>query len=172
MSRWKIYPTSVSLKSIDVCRVAISPVHKVPLCSKRILEDEAHPLHHRIARQYEQIIKGKVNREEQGLWLIVGANHLQRKRVVRSWTRRRILQAVSQQLKDHGFDTQGRRLKGPNAELVPIKHNVESLIGIVELAANDKSVLCKYEEILRQMAILVQEILARCGSSSGGGLTR
>ncbi len=166
MTNWKIFAQTISLRSVDVGRAAISPIHKVPLCSKNVLEDEAHPLHHRIARRYAPIINKTINRDEEGLWLIVGSNGLQTKRVVRSWARRRLLQALSKQLEAHGFDTRGRRLKGENEEVVPKQHNIESLVGIVEVSVNDKSIHCKYDEILRQTQILAQEILARCGKPS------
>ena len=159
---------TVSLRSVNVCRAAISSVHKVPHMARNVMADEAHPLHHRTVKYYEAIINKTIDREKEGLWVIVGANHLSRKRTVRSWARRRILHAVSQQLGVRGFDTKGRRLKGATEESDHHDHKNRSLIGIVDIQVDESSINCKYEEILRQVEILVQEILARCGSSSQG----
>ena len=159
---------TVSLRKVNVCRAAISPVHKVPQTTRNVLMDEAHPLHYRTVKQYEAILNGTVDREKEGLWLIVGANHLHRKRTVRSWARRRILHAVSQQLGAHGFDMKGRRLKRGTEDSDQKDHNNESLIGIVDISVDEPSVNCRYEEILRQVEILVQAIVARCGRSSQG----
>ena len=94
---------------------------------------------------------------------------------MRSWARRRVLQAIVDQLKVQGFDANGRKLKPANPEVASDANNVyESLLGIVDVHVQEKSIGDKYEEVLRQAGLLVQEILTRCGkwkaSSNEGAL--
>ena len=163
MANWSHYAKAIPLKSVDTCRAAISAVHKIPNIARFILQDQNHVLHYRTTQYYEDIQNGTVDREKEGLWLIVGSNTISRKRVVRSWARRRVLNAIVQQLNTHGFDNKGRRLKGAEDSVLFDGNEIERLIGIVDVTALEKSVDCKYEELLRQAGILTQEIVRRCG---------
>ncbi len=168
MATYQHHAATLSIRSVTMCRAAISPVHKVPLNVRNVLVDDGHSMHYRTTQYYKPIMDGNVNREEQGLWIVVGANMLPRKRVVRSWARRRLLRAISEQLGAHGFDTNGRRLKGADAEIIHNKKTIGGLIGLVDMSLTDSIISCKYEEILRQTATLVQEIIARCGVAKNG----
>ena len=160
------YAKTISLRSVKVCRVAVSATHKIPGVAKYILEDRNHVLYYRTAQQYERIRRGIIDKDEEGLWLVVGSNAINRKRVVRCWARRRILHAIVQQLKVHGFDRKGRKL---NAES-PVQvdgHQIERLTGLVDVNVHECSIDCNYEELWRQTGILVQEVVRRCGERRG-----
>ena len=164
MASWAHYANTISLKSVKICRAAISATHKIPINARLILQDEQHVLYYRTFHHYKDIRNGTINGEEEGLWLIVGANNVQRKRVVRSWARRRIFHAIVQQLRAHGFDRKGRKLKNATDHMHEGKE-IQSLIGLVDIYVNEQSIECNYDELSRQAGILVQEIIKRCGKS-------
>ena len=171
MASWAHYASIISLKRVDICRAAISAVHKIPGNARFVLQDEHHPLNHRITQRYKHIQNGTINREKEGLWLIVGANNVHRKRVVRSWARRRVMQAIVQQLRANGFDIKGRKLRGAKDQDIHDRQEIEGLIGLADISILEKSVGCRYEELLRQAGLLVQEIVRRCGKRRGDSST-
>ena len=87
-------------------------------------------------------------------------------RVVRSWTRRKLRQAIIEALKIRGFDHKGRRLK-PVAEIgqrtVGDEVLPELLTGTLSLEALPLIRDIKYDELQRQAAIIVSEVIRICG---------
>lgn len=82
-------------------------------------------------------------------------------------------QAVVEQLRLRGFDGKGRRLAlGGTAEEGVLRRPVdkrlmentpEALIGTVDIEVLSQIVAVKYEEVQKQAALLVQEVLNICG---------
>lgn len=150
-------------KGIDICRASISPYHKIPHDSSFIMRDPAHVLHYRTRQQYRRLRDGTMDREKEGLWLIVGSNTMKRTRVVRSWARRRLYSAIQDQLKAQGFDVTGRKIESGKAQVSYNKANVERLIGSVNVWTAEQSILYKYDKLLEQAGLLVQNIIYQCG---------
>ena len=154
-------------KGVDICRAVISAVHKIPHDSSFIMKDPAHVLHYRTIQRYKGIRRGTIDREKEGLWLIVGSNSVHRTRVVRSWAKRRIYSAIVKQLRAHGFDANGRKVKGAKDQIMHDGHEIGSLLGSVNVFVLERSIDYKYKELLRQAGLLVRNILTRCGQSKG-----
>lgn len=95
--------------------------------------------------------------------MIVGSNSIHRTRVVRSWAKRRIYSAIKEQLKAHGFDANGRKLKSAEVQNMHDRDRIESLIGSVNVMVMEKSIEYKYKVLLKQAGLLVQNIMMRCG---------
>ena len=152
-----------SLKGIDICRASISAVHRIPHETSFIVKDPNNVFQFRILQRYRDIIKGTTDRETEGLWLIVGSNSMPRTRVVRSWARRRIYSAITEQMRASGFDANGRKLEGAGKQIKHDGHYIDSLIGTVNVMVLEESIHQKYEVLLRQAGLLVQAIMTRCG---------
>lgn len=101
------------------------------------------------------------------------SNPMHSMKVVRSWVKRRVTQAVIEELKKQGFDKKGRRLVkiegGRLADGLP-----DVLMGTVDIEVLKKCVEAKHEEVQRQAGLVVKEILKICGDQyhSGPGRTR
>lgn len=150
------------LKGIDICRTTISAIHKTPHETSFVIRDPNHVLHFRALQRYGAIMRGTIDREKEGLWLIVGSNPMPRTRVVRSWAKRRVYRAITEQLRANGFDIKGRKVEGAGNQMSHGGHCVESLIGTVNVMVLEKSIHHKYEVLLRQAGLLVQAIVERC----------
>lgn len=161
------------IRGLDVCRLHITPHHKLCHSAEAILRDPSHVLQPGLRQRYEPIIHGRHDESEEGLWLMFTSNPMQRKKIVRSWARRRMTQAVVEQLRLRGFDGKGRRLAlGGTAEEGVLRRPVdkrlmentpEALIGTVDIEVLSQIVAVKYEEVQKQAALLVQEVLNICG---------
>lgn len=103
------------------------------------------------------------------------SNSLQRKRVVRSWARRRVQQAVTEALSTRGFDRNGRRLVYPDASAMNksesdsslVSLNVddtpEVLIGTVGVHILQDCVKASFAEVQRQAEVVVDKMVDICG---------
>ena len=103
------------------------------------------------------------------------SNAMQKKKVVRSWARRRINHAVTEALRARGYDRYGRRLVDPNVSIMkgsqynnsPNKSMVhsapEALIGTVDIHVLPDSIVTSFTEVQRQAGVVVDEILEICG---------
>lgn len=161
------------IRGLDVCRLHITPHHRICHSAEAILRDPSHVLQPGLRQRYEPIINGRYDESEEGLWLMFTSNPMQRKKVVRSWARRRMTQAVMEQLRLRGFDGKGRRLAlGATAEegvltrpsnKRSMENIPEALIGTVDVEVLNQTVAVKYEEVQKQAVLLVQEILNICG---------
>ena len=102
-------------------------------------------------------------------------NPIQKKRVVRSWARRRIIQAVTEALRVRGFDGNGRRLidsegstpKGSKLNGRPIdlttKSTPEALIGTANVYVLPDSIKTSFTEVQRQAGVVADKVLETCG---------
>ena len=160
---------------LQLCRVSMSPKHKISHNADRILNDRSHVLYVPTRKRYEAILDGYYDERQEGLWLEITANTMQKKKVVRSWAKRRIEQAVTGALRMRGFGTNGRRLvdRSPSAprgsgssgsqNKTMRDHALEALIGTVEVHVLPKSIETNFAEVQRQMGVMVDQILKKCG---------
>ena len=160
---------------LQVCRVSINSKHRILPSARRILDDRSHVLYVPTRKRYAAILDGHYDERQEGLRLVITANTMQKKRVVRSWAKRRIVQAVTEALRMKGFGTNGRRLvdRGPNTPRVSESngsqnkkmqdHAPEALIGTVEVHVLPKSIETKFAEVQRQIGMMVDQILKKCG---------
>ena len=87
-------------------------------------------------------------------------------RVVRSWTTRKMRQAIVDALKSRGFDRKGKRLEtlaGPGQEINGGHVLPELLAGTLNVEAMAPIRETKYEEVQRQAAMVVNEVIRICG---------
>ena len=164
-------------KSLDlqVCRVSISPKHRILPNAKRILDDRSHVLYVPTRKRYAAILHGHYDERQEGLWLVITANTMQKKRVVRSWAKRRIVQAVTGALRMRGFGTNGKRLVDPSPNTPRVSESngsqnkkmqdqaPEALIGTVMVHVLPESIETSFAEVQRQIGMMVDQILKKCG---------
>ena len=157
----------LKIRNLNVCRVCVHAVHKIPYSAGLILRDPSHVLFPSLRQRYERISKGQYDEFQEGLWLTVTSNPMQRTKVVRSWARRRMDQAVKQALRTNGFDSNGRKIEDGTLSVERQGNNVlqypQALVGTVDIEVMDCSVLVAYEEVQRQASLVVDEILRVCG---------
>ena len=170
--RASIHP--VSSRPLTVCRIEISPKHKIPYNAKYILNDRSHVLYLPTRKRFQAILDGRYD-ERQGLNIALIINPIKKKRVVRSWARRRIGQAVTEALRLRGFDGNGRRLtdsegstlKGSKSNRSPIelttKPTPEALIGTANVYVLPDSIKTSFIEVQRQAGVVADKILQTCG---------
>lgn len=167
------------MRTFGLCRVAISRSHKVPHGPSQILKDPSNVLYTRTCRRYDHVLKGQYDEEDEGLWLLVTGNHMSKNRTVRNWARRKVENALWDQLNAKGFDRCGRKLtryqkdestmeqghgfsnRGISKEAKP---HLRSLVGTVQICVLDNIIHSKQEEVRRQAGIIVEEIFKICGA--------
>ncbi|KAM0804127.1 hypothetical protein BDR22DRAFT_885910 [Usnea florida] len=166
---------SFAVPPLQVCRVSIHSKHRISHSARRILDDRSHVLYEPTRKRYAAILHGHYDERQEGLWLIITANTMQKKRVVRSWARRRIVHAVTWALRMRGFGTNGKRLvdRSPNTPIMSESngsqnkkmqdHAPEVLIGTVEVHVLPKSIETSFAEVQRQIGMLVDQIFEKCG---------
>lgn len=168
-------PYFLAIPSLTVCRLCVSPEHKISHITQHILSDRSHVLYVPTRKRFQAVLDGRYDQRQEGLWLGFIGNSLQKKRVVRSWARRRIDQAVIGALRMRGFDRNGRRLVDSDASTMTIyksngspislttKHAPEALVGTVEVHILQNIVGKRYTEVQRQAEVMVDKILEICG---------
>ena len=168
-------PQSLSMRYLTVCRVDILPKHKVPYHAYKILHDRSHVLYLPARKRFQAILDGCHDERQEGLRMEIISNSMAKKRVVRSWARRRVDQAVTGALIMRGFDRNGRRLVDPDASITKVSEpngspvNLtmnfapDALIGSVEIHVLDDSIGMSFTEVQRQAGLVVDKILEICG---------
>ncbi len=151
-------PKFNAIRTLNVCRVAISPLHKISYTASGILKDTSHVLHAPTRQRYEVLLNGEYDKRKEGLWIVFTSNPMHSKKVVRSWVKRRVALAIVEELKRRGFDKKGRRLADVEGKQVP-----EVLIGTVDIEVMKKCVEAEHAEVQRQAGLVVQAILKICG---------
>ena len=172
--------STLKTKSFDgpplrVCRVFIYSKHRILPSARRILDDQSHVLYVPTRKRYAAVLDGHYDERQEGLWLVITANTMQKKRVVRSWAKRRIVQAVAGALRMRGFRTNGKRLVDPSPNTPRVSESnssqnkkmqdqaPEALIGTVEVQVLPESIETKFAEVQRQIGMMVDQIVKKCG---------
>ena len=167
------FPQSLSISSLTMCRVFVSPKHRISHNAYKILSDRSHVLYLPTRKRFQAILDG--DERQVGLRMDFTSNPMQKKRVVRSWATRRIDQAVTGALRMRGFDKNGKRLvdsdasprKGskPNSSPVTLtwERTPEALIGTVDVHVLQNSIETSFTEVQRQAGVMVDNILEICG---------
>ena len=168
-------PHFLSIRSLTVCRLSVSPQHKISYNASKILSDRSHVLYLPTRERFQAILDGRYDQRQEGLWLEFIGNSLQKNRVVRSWAKRRIDQAVTGALRMKGFDRNGRRLGDSDASTMttsesngsPVSSTMgfapEALVGTVEVHVSQISIETSFTEVQRQAGVMVDKILEICG---------
>ena len=157
-----------AIRSVNICRVDISPNHKFSSSSSKILDDSSHVLRPKILSRYKDVVSGHYDPREEGLWIMCTGNNMQVPKVVRGWSRRRILQALVEELRERGFDRQGKKLETRHGEMARLGQQEETdrlevLVGTVSIGTQPKILLTEYAEVRRQAALIADEVLRICG---------
>ena len=164
----------VSTPSLTICRLDISQRHKLSYTARHILSDRSHVLYLPTRKRFQAILDGRYD-EGQGLKMAFIINALQKKRVVRSWAGRRIVQAMTEALRVRGFDKTGRRLTYSEGSAVtgsklhgnPIdmttRSTPEALIGTANVYVLPDIIKTSFTEVQRQAGVVADKVLATCG---------
>lgn len=162
----------VKVRGLDICRVSILPYHKLCHSAENILRDPSHVLNPVLQHRYQPIISGRYDEIREGLWLITTSNPMHKTKVVRSWARRRVSQAILEQLRARGFDGNGRRIAaletaspGYNSREGLVNARPDALVGTVDIEVLNPCVQKDYKEIQRQAGALVESVMSICGRS-------
>ena len=171
---------SRDLSSISWCRCFISPYHTRSSISDYILQDRSHVLYPRVKRRYNDLLDRRQQWKREGLQIEVPANGMHKKwqRTVRSWAKRRVDQALTKQLREKGFDRQGRRLKkqwsplerdGTHSAAQQSEHvnrlqiKDEDLCGSIRVQLLESVVVTKYSDIYQQAGLIIDDLVKRTG---------
>ncbi|PWY90478.1 hypothetical protein BO94DRAFT_26255 [Aspergillus sclerotioniger CBS 115572] len=144
----------VVLKNTKSLVLRYSPVNKPSHVAMRYLSAEVHPLRPKIAHMY-------ATRDKDTLWWMVNPSYLmssKMKRLVRSWCSRRARTAFRQALKEHGFDTDGRRIRD---EPLDSRDRGKDLKGNVELLLHAEIMRMRFEDIRKEMSAGVGALVDR-----------
>ena len=165
--------------TLSCCRLKISPENQIPHIASLILADSSSVLRPLMRRRYANVLDRSKHWQQEGLQLVVTANMLvkNRKRVVRSWSRRRVEQAIDGELRGRGFDKGGRWIgmgraiskdaqqggKGSiQASKAPKLAGLSGLRGYVNVQLLDGILTMKGTELQQQAGIVVDAILRQC----------
>ena len=156
-----------AIKTVNICRVEISPKHKLSYPTNQILNDTSHVLRGPLLQRYGDVLGGQYDPHQEGLWVMCTSNTMQGPKVVRSWARRRIAQALVEELKSKGYDRRGKRVESvgdirENSKAKEEGDMPEMLVGTVAIETLPKSLEVKYKEVQRQAGLIVKEILKTC----------
>ena len=154
------------IPTVNVCRLNISKNHKLSYTAERVFRDPSHVFHRPIRKRYQNVVNGKYDPREEGLWITCTSNTMPGTKVVRSWTTRKMRQAIVDALKSRGFDRKGKKLKAlaepgqgiDGGHVVP-----ELLSGTLSIETMPLIRETKYEEVQRQAAMVVNEVIRICG---------
>lgn len=155
-----------SIPTVNVCRLNISKNHKLGYTAERVIKDSGHVFHRPIRQRYQNVVNGKYDPREEGLWIACTSNTMPGSRVVRSWTTRKMRQAIVHALNSRGFDRKGRRLKklaGTGQRIDGSRVLPELLAGTLSIETMPLIRETKYEEVQRQAATVVNEVIRICG---------
>ena len=155
-----------SIPTVNVCRLNISKSHKLSYTAERVIKDPGHVFHQPIRKRYQKVVNGKYDPREEGLWITCTSNTMPGSRVVRSWTTRKMRQAIVDALKSRGFDPKGKKLKtfpGPGQKTDGCHVLPELLSGTLSIETMPLIRETKYEEVQRQAAMIVNEVIRICG---------
>ncbi len=157
----------LKIQNLNVCRVCMFPTHKLSHSAEAILRDTSHVLQPSVRHQFEHIITGRYDEFEEGLWLMFTSNTMPGKKIVRSWARRRVVHAVTQELRMRGFDSRGRRVEtdstAEDQQPGSAGKRPDLLVGTVDIEAMEHGVHLKFAEVQEQAAHVVERILKICG---------
>ena len=160
---------------LQVCRVSMSQKHRIPHIAAQILNDRSSVLYMPTRKRFEAILDGNYDECRERLWLEITANTMQKKKVIRSWAKRRIEQAVTEALRTRGFGTDGKRLvdrspytprgsESKGSQNIQMRdHAPEALVGTVAVQVLPNSIETNFAEVQRQIGGMVDQILKKCG---------
>ena len=154
------------IPTVNVCRLNISRDHKLSYTAERMIRDPGHVFHRPIRQRYQNVVNGNYDPREEGLWIMCTSNTMPGSRVVRSWTTRKMRQAIVDALENRGFDRKGRRLKksaGLGQGIDGGRILPELLAGTLSIETLPLIRETKYEEVQRQAATVVNEAIKICG---------
>lgn len=155
-----------NIPTVNVCRLNISKNHKLSYTAERVIKDPGHVFYRPIRQRYQKVVNGNYDPREEGLWIMCTSNTMPGSRVVRSWTTRKMRQAIVDALKSRGFDRKGKRLKtlaGPGQGVDGGRVLPELLTGTLSVETMPLIRETKYEEVQRQAATVVNEVIRICG---------
>lgn len=130
--------------------------HVIPPVAARYLGSHIHPIRPKIHHLY-------ANRDRDTLWWRVSIKQIQGyKRVVRSWSARRVKIAFRQALKERGFDAEGRRLQpepGNDTHQNAPEGKEDNLTGSLEIIVHPQSILESYSAVQSDMHSLLNSLM-------------
>ncbi|MCJ1278867.1 hypothetical protein MMC21_006688 [Puttea exsequens] len=168
-------PQYTRIPNLKICRIAVSPDHKISHIATAALLDTSNVLHEQKRQRYNGVIHATYDREQEGLWIkFTVASRVAAKKVVKSWAKRRIMVAIVQELKRKGFDRAGRQLKGQDDGTKPMGNiagkasKPKTLVGTLSIDIQKPCVMAAHQDVQQQTRLVVKEVLRVCGDSRNG----
>lgn len=141
----------LSVPGLTVCRVSWNRDHRPGFAAKMILDNTSHVLYEPTRQKYE-------SRSKDSLWWSIVVNHMNEKRVLRSWINRRLRRAFVAALANRGLDDNGR---APDESLS--RSDRVSLKGTLEIFALPQVIKADFAMIQHDTGIVVDEIIRQTG---------
>jgi hypothetical protein len=121
-----------------------------------VVSDPSHPLHEAQKRR-------SMDRKQEGLWwhITTGAD-LSKSSCVRSWSRRRLRNAIVEELKAHGYDENGRLVKRKASDSGGILTTIATgdLKGSLRLHAQAPLIPAKYVDVKTEVGQVIKTIVS------------
>ena len=150
----------LSVPGLTVCRLSWNRDHRPGLAARMILDNTAHVLYESTKQRYE-------TRSKDSLWWSVVVNHMNEKRVLRSWIKRRLKRAFVAALAARGLDENGRAPDEPLS-----RSDMVSLKGTLEILALTPVIRAGFAVIQHDTGLIVDEIIRQNGKHGLGSRSR
>jgi hypothetical protein len=133
-----------------------------------VVSDPSHPLHEAQKRL-------SMGRKQEGLWwhITTGAD-LSKSSCVRSWSRRRLRNAIVEELKAHGYDENGKfvKRKASDTRDNPTAATIfDDLRGSLRLHAQAALIPAKYVDVKTEVGQVIKTILAAMSAEKKNGVS-
>jgi hypothetical protein len=150
-------------------KVNYSPEYKT-FITNHVLADQSHPLHEVQRRRARE-------RKQEGLWwhVTTGAD-LSKSSCVRSWSRRRLRNAIVEELRARGYDENGMRIvpkitNGDDATPMKAAVGPSTIQGSLRLHAQAPLIPAKFTDVKTEVGTVVDIILGASNHSSHGTMS-
>lgn len=159
------YTRYTGLPTVNILRFAFSPTTFYPSHSANLILSDLDNV------RRERTKARLLARPRDGLWVTYSCNAFIKQSVVKSWCQRRLKRAVLEALRDRGYDKLGRRRieKGKNGVVVVEQQGKINLRGTLEINGFSNMALAEWEEVKRQIGLVVERVVLMCAPKAGHG---
>jgi hypothetical protein len=148
-------------------KVNYTPEYKTFIIN-HVVQDPSHPLHEAQKRL-------SMARKQEGLWWhITTGGDLSKSSCVRSWSRRRVRNAIVEGLKEHGYDEDGKLVKRKTSdtrESLAATTLSDDLRGSLRLHALAPLIPAKYVDVKTEVGQIINAIVAATGAEKNKGVS-
>jgi hypothetical protein len=148
-------------------KVNYTPEYKTFIIN-HVVSDPSHPLHEAQKRL-------SMDRKQEGIWWhVTTGGDLSKSSCVRSWSRRRLRNAIVEELKAHGYDENGKFVKrkaSDTRENLAATTLSNDLRGSLRLHALAPLIPAKYVDVKTEVGQIIKTIVAAMGAEKNNGVS-